>query len=144
MHRSALRPLSEVSGRRTARHNPHRMSVEICRLDELSDPGARGFAVGRGDWPLRGFVVRRGSEVYAYVNRCPHQGHPLNLRPDEFLSRDRAHILCSSHGAVFELEKGVCVVGPCPGRALISLPVRVCDGVVLLDGDADDLANRYA
>ena len=25
------------------------MSVEICRLDELSDPGARGFAVGRGD-----------------------------------------------------------------------------------------------
>ena len=120
------------------------MSAEICRLDELSDPGARGFTIGGGDWPLRGFVVRRGSEVRAYVNRCSHAGHPLNFRPDEFLSSDRAHIVCSSHGAMFELENGVCVAGPCPGRALIALPVRVCDGVIVLDADPDELANRYA
>jgi hypothetical protein len=23
----------------------------ICALSELDDPGARGFAMGRGDWP---------------------------------------------------------------------------------------------
>jgi hypothetical protein len=32
----------------------------ICPLHELADPGAKGFTLGSGDWPLRGFVVRRG------------------------------------------------------------------------------------
>jgi nitrite reductase/ring-hydroxylating ferredoxin subunit len=60
----------------------------ICALDELDDPGARGFTMGRGDWPLRGFVVRRGAEIRAYVNHCPHAGHELNLRPHAFLAAD--------------------------------------------------------
>ena len=54
----------------------------ICPLHELADPGARGFTMGEGDWPLRGFVVRRGGNVHAYVNHCPHAGFPLNWNPD--------------------------------------------------------------
>ena len=42
-------------------------------------------------------------------------------------------ILCRSHGAAFELETGHCVIGPCAGRALRGLPVRVERGYVLLD-----------
>ena len=42
----------------------------ICALHELDDPGARGFTMGRGTWPLRGFVVRRGAELRAYLNHC--------------------------------------------------------------------------
>ena len=34
----------------------------ICALQELDDPGARGFTLGEGEWPLRGFVVRRARE----------------------------------------------------------------------------------
>ena len=29
----------------------------LCSLAELDETGSRGFAVGEGDWPLRGFVV---------------------------------------------------------------------------------------
>ena len=104
----------------------------ICALAELDDPGARGFTRGEGDWPLRGFVVRRGDLVRAYVNHCPHAGHALDLVPNRFLTPDKGLILCSSHGAVFELERGLCLAGPCTGAHLHSLPIRIAEGYVLL------------
>jgi nitrite reductase/ring-hydroxylating ferredoxin subunit len=108
----------------------------LCALRELDDPGARAFtiAVGedRSDWPLRGLVVRRGAEVRAYVNRCPHAGHPLNLRPHDFLTPDRTLLLCNSHGALFEIDTGLCVAGPCSGARLRPVPVEIRDGYVLL------------
>lgn len=108
----------------------------ICALDELADPGARGFTLGGGDWPLRGVVVRRGPSLNAYVNRCPHAGHPLNLRPNEFLTPDRSLLLCHSHGALFEFATGLCVAGPCTGARLRPVPVDVQQGYVLLASDA--------
>lgn len=110
-------------------------AVDICRLADLADPGSLAFSVGEGDWPLRGFVVRSGNEVFAYVNRCPHAGHPLNWRPDEFLTPDRTLIMCRSHGALFEIKDGACVAGPCAGRALQTLRVRVENDVVRLETD---------
>jgi nitrite reductase/ring-hydroxylating ferredoxin subunit len=104
----------------------------ICPLHELGDPGARGFTMGGGDWPLRGFVVRRGAIVRAYVNHCPHAGFPLNWQPDQFLAPHAPLILCVMHGALFDIEDGKCVSGPCEGAALRSLPVSVQDGCVLL------------
>ena len=110
-------------------------AVTICRLADLSDPGSRSFFVGEGDWPLRGFVVRKGDQVFGYVNRCPHAGHPLNRQPDEFLTPDRQHILCRSHLAMFELETGECVAGICAGRSLQELRVRIENELVILEVD---------
>ena len=105
----------------------------ICALHELADPGAKGFTMGEGEWPLRGFVVRRGDDVRAYVNHCPHAGFPLNWTPDGFLAPEAPLILCVMHGALFEIEGGACVSGPCQGKALRPLPVRVERGYVLLE-----------
>jgi nitrite reductase/ring-hydroxylating ferredoxin subunit len=105
----------------------------ICPLHELADPGARGFTMGRGDWPLRGFVVRRGGLVRAYVNHCPHAGFPLNWNPHAFLAPAAPLILCSMHGALFDMESGLCVAGPCEGLGLRALPVRVERGYVMLE-----------
>jgi len=108
----------------------------ICRLSDLSG-GARGFTLGGGDWPLRGFVVRVGATVHGYLNRCPHAGHPLDLLPQRFLTADGTLILCSSHGALFEKATGYCVAGPCAGRALTPLALQVKCGLVLLDDSVD-------
>jgi len=116
----------------------------ICRLDELADPGARSFTAGAGDWPLQGFVVRSGSSVYAYLNRCPHRGHALNWHPEEFLTPDERLIICASHGAVFEISSGACVGGPCRGIGLTSLDVIVERGHVLLTEDPQTLASAHA
>ena len=108
----------------------------VCRLSEL-EGGARGFTLGRGDWPLRGFVVRVGATVRGYLNRCPHAGHPLDLLPQRFLTADGTLILCSSHGALFEKATGLCVAGPCAGRALTPIALQVSCGFVLLDDSVD-------
>ena len=105
----------------------------ICPLHELEDPGARGFTMGAGDWPLRGFVVRRGAIVRAYVNHCPHAGFPLNWQADQFLAPHAPLILCVMHGALFDIEDGRCVSGPCEGLSLHQLPVSVEKGYVILD-----------
>jgi nitrite reductase/ring-hydroxylating ferredoxin subunit len=109
----------------------------ICRLSDIEDCGARGFAIGTGDWPLRGFVVRVRDEVRGYLNRCPHVGHPLNLRPHRFLTSDGAMVLCTSHGALFEKLTGYCVAGPCAGRSLQALPLVIESGFVLLADEFD-------
>jgi len=109
----------------------------VCRLSEVERHGARGFTIGGGDFPLRGFVVRVGEGVRGYVNRCPHAGHPLDLLPQRFLTPDGALILCASHGALFEKASGQCVAGPCVGRGLTPVPLEVRSGLVLLAEDVD-------
>jgi nitrite reductase/ring-hydroxylating ferredoxin subunit len=49
------------------------IEISVGKLDELGDPGCREFQIGDGDWPLHGFVVRQGNDVYAYENYCVHQ-----------------------------------------------------------------------
>lgn len=109
----------------------------VCRLADLEEHGSRAFTVGGGSWPLRGFVVRCGNEVRGYLNRCPHAGHPLDLRPHRFLTPDRALILCSSHGALFDKDEGRCLAGPCAGARLRPVPLQVVGEIVLIAAHAD-------
>ncbi|HUQ09150.1 MAG TPA: Rieske 2Fe-2S domain-containing protein [Steroidobacteraceae bacterium] len=116
----------------------------LCSLAELEPTGSRGFSVGEGDWPLRGFIVRTATGIAAYVNYCPHAGHPLNFRPNRFLTPDGNLIMCSSHGALFARDDGLCIAGPCQGQRLTPIPVEVTAGYVMLgEGvDVDRLANE--
>ncbi|MFI4869352.1 MAG: Rieske (2Fe-2S) protein [Steroidobacterales bacterium] len=125
---------------------PIDLAQVLCRMEDLPANGCREFRLGGGDWPLRGFVLRVGDGVRAYVNRCAHLHYPLNYTPHGCLTRDGSMIQCSVHGAIFEKDTGYCVAGPCYGRSLIGLPVRVESGCVLLanEADADELAARYA
>ena len=97
----------------------------LCGIDDLADPGSKGFVFRDGEDLFQGFIVRRGGEVFGYLDRCPHAGFPLALDPDRYLTRDGALILCSSHGALFRPGDGVCVAGPCAGRVLRTWPVTV-------------------
>lgn len=115
------------------------MTETVCKLADLDATGARGFAVGEGEWPLQGFVVRLPTgRVRAWINRCPHAGHPLDLKPHRFLSADRQWIVCASHGAQFSPHDGTCVFGPCTGKSLQPLEVFVeGDEIKLMLGDAE-------
>lgn len=108
--------------------------IVVCRLEELDDPGSKEFRIGEGDWPFKGFVVRQGNAVYAYQNFCMHAGHPLNWKPDRFLTADGSQIICASHGAIYEIKSGECVAGPCPGRKLRPVEVEIRDDEVIVRG----------
>jgi len=111
----------------------------ICSLIDLPDPGSKEFKIERSQWPLYGFVVRKGDAIAAYVNRCPHAGHPLNLRPDRFFTPDESLLMCNSHGALFDVATGRCVAGPCSGKSLTPIPIRVEGDEIVLDVAEGDL-----
>lgn len=104
----------------------------LCRLDDIPDGGAKGFSLPEAEGPGEIFLVRAQGRVYGYVNCCPHIGTPLEFLPDRFLTRDGSQILCSTHGARFEIATGRCVAGPCRGQFLRPLRLKVEEGMVLL------------
>jgi nitrite reductase/ring-hydroxylating ferredoxin subunit len=74
------------------------------------------------------FVVNKDGQYFAYRNSCPHLGVELNWNEHVFLDFDKAFIQCSTHGALFTIEDGQCVAGPCSGQALQALPLEINDG----------------
>ncbi|HLU60864.1 MAG TPA: Rieske (2Fe-2S) protein [Gammaproteobacteria bacterium] len=105
--------------------------LDICGVDDLAEPGAKEFEIenSRGQkW--YGFLVKKDGAFHAYANACPHTGAMLNWGPDRFLTRAGDRIMCGVHGALFEIDTGLCVAGPCQGQSLRDLEVRVEDGRV--------------
>lgn len=110
---------------------PQTATHDLCALNELSDPGSRGFEIDRGqDQPLRLFVVRKDGALSAFLNSCPHTGAPLEWQPDQFLDMEGSFIECAIHGALFRPEDGYCLRGPCVGDSLQRLELTVVDGRV--------------
>lgn len=107
--------------------------TRLCRLDDLDDPGSAGFAIEQNGERVPVLLVRRGGEVFAYRNACPHIGAPLDFRPGQFLDLERRHILCANHGALFAIEDGRCLAGPCAGQALSPVRVAIQDGWVSVE-----------
>ena len=99
----------------------------LCGEDEISDPGSRAFVLHSVQGVIHAFVVRQGDQFHAFVNQCPHTGVELNWGGDNFLDLESQFIQCSMHGALFRLPDGVCVYGPCRGRALQRLDARVVE-----------------
>ena len=93
------------------------------------------FRVERAGRVVEGFVVHWEGEYYAYVNRCPHVGTPLDLWPNEFLSDDGRLFVCSTHGAIFEPATGRCVAGPCAGDRLTALTVHRDGDTIVVRGE---------
>lgn len=106
--------------------------ILIGTMAELSEGGSRGFSVVLDGGTLEGFLVRSGGVVYAYRNSCPHTGAPLDWTPDSFLDLDGTLIQCALHGALFQIQTGLCVHGPCVNQHLTPLPVDVVDGRIFL------------
>jgi len=105
----------------------------LCAVDEIPEPGSRGFEIDTGgEQPLRVFVVRKDGVLACYRNRCPHTGAPLEWLPDQFLDLDNSFIQCAIHGALFRPEDGYCLRGPCVGQSLEQIDVEQRDGQLLI------------
>lgn len=104
----------------------------LCRVDDIPADGSAGFSVDGPGGRTFFMVIRRGDDVHVYVNSCPHLGTPLDFTPGRFLSLDKTHILCATHGALFRIEDGFCVSGPCAGKSLQAAPMEIRDGLILL------------
>lgn len=90
----------------------------LCPGAALGEGCSRGLRVA----DLSLLAVRRQGQVYLYENRCPHRGVPLEWQADRFLDSSGSLIQCATHGALFLIDSGECVAGPCAGQSLRALP----------------------
>lgn len=94
-------------------------------LDQLEEGACQEFEISRQppQHALQGFALKRDQRIYAYRNQCPHTGVTLNWLANQFMDVDNQYIQCATHGALFRVEDGLCVRGPCAGASLMRLPV---------------------
>ncbi|SIT51434.1 Ferredoxin subunit of nitrite reductase and ring-hydroxylating dioxygenase [Paraburkholderia piptadeniae] len=112
----------------------------LCPLDDIPDGGGKEIACSGADERAGKpaiVVLRRGDDVWAYRNMCPHFSIPLNYEADTFWTYEAEHLMCAHHSAMFRFEDGVCVDGPCLGAALTRVPVRI-EARMVVEEDADD------
>ena len=120
----------------------------LCNLDDLEATGACGIerpdAPDRRELvnappgtfdgpPQRIVVVRSGQNIHAFVNSCPHMGLPLELFPNRFLDETGEQLVCSTHGARFNVSDGECTRGPCRGDVLRPVILEFSGEKVLFD-----------
>ena len=105
----------------------------LCDLTDIADGGSKGFEISVGNSQFELFVARKGNYVYAYENSCPHTGGPLDWTPDQFIDNESGHILCATHGALFRVETGQCLAGPCNGDWLRALSVSLDGSKIFLE-----------
>ena len=103
-------------------------------------PEGRAYPFIRKGWDNEALVFRDGTQVKAFINRCPHLPLTLDIGTGSFFTKDGGELLCSNHGARFRREDGECTWGPCKGHALIPIPCAwSSDGShLLLELDAVD------
>lgn len=82
------------------------------------------------------FAVKKDDEIFLYLNRCPHLGTPLEWSEDDFLDSEKALIRCATHGALFQIDNGKCLVGPCQGKHLHSIPFSLENGEIKVEEQA--------
>ncbi|VTZ27200.1 conserved hypothetical protein [Methylocella tundrae] len=112
----------------------------ICEAETIAPGAAKAFSLSRindaGDpetFPI--FVIHTAADEYlGYVNACPHKGVLLNKGPGTFFTQDRKLLECGQHGAMFDIDTGLCVDGPCKAQSLEPVALAVIDGDICLCG----------
>ncbi len=102
-------------------------------LDALAD-GGEGL---RFELPVEGqrkdgsqqtepaFVVQANGNVFGYLNRCGHVPVELDWPEGQFFDDEAVFIVCATHGASYSPQSGACLGGPCAGRGLVKLDIKI-------------------
>jgi nitrite reductase/ring-hydroxylating ferredoxin subunit len=104
----------------------------IASLAELSGGNAIVFTYKQDGIRREGFALLANGKIVCYENLCRHLPVKLDSGSRHFLTKSGCHILCQSHGALYQLETGFCERGPCAGASLIALPYCVKQEIVYL------------
>lgn len=68
----------------------------------------------------------------AYLSRCAHVGVELDWMKGEFFDDSGLYLICSTHGATYVLQSGLCIGSPCRGKSLQCLETGERDGNIFL------------
>jgi nitrite reductase/ring-hydroxylating ferredoxin subunit len=101
-------------------------------MDDITDGCAITRSATLNGNPEEVLIVRRGREVWAYRNSCPHFSVGLDAQPGVIYTYQSSVLMCAHHSALFRFEDGECIDGPCQGFQLDAVPVHIDGEQVML------------
>lgn len=118
--------------------NAPETGTRLCTLAEIDDGAALMLTLGSTAPTFDMLVLRSGSSLFGYLNRCSHFGVPLANQQKHLRYQPHEHFQCNVHYARYNWTDGRCVSGECAGEGLVPIPLVVVDGHICigkLDGD---------
>lgn len=115
--------------------------VKLCTIEDIKENGAFGAYISINGID-KSFILTIDPDlsiphkpvIRAYKNICPHIRTPLETFPNEFLDQsDSTILICSTHGARFQIKDGICISGPCIGQSLTPVSIKIRDNDIYLD-----------
>ena len=108
---------------------------KVCHLNDVEEEESREFYIPAAEGEKSIIAVKKDGIFALYENNCPHLGVPMNIEPDRFLDIEKNFIMCSTHGALFKIDDGECVHGPCMGQFLTPVPHEIRGEEVFISND---------
>ena len=114
------------------------MQKVVAKDADVGDRQTVKFRYRENGVEKEGFVIRYRGRLFAYRTECRHIPMTMDWVENRFLTRDRCHIQCATHGARYEIDSGLCIEGPPAGESLrrFAVEVRGEDVVVTLPEEA--------
>ena len=102
-------------------------------LKQFANHSVKSFSAKVSGKVFHGFVIKKENQFFAYQNLCQHLSIPLDVgKTGDLLSYDRRSIQCATHGALYEIETGLCTAGPCEGANLVIVKVEKFEDQLVL------------
>ncbi len=103
--------------------------VELAKLQDLQEGETKLISV-EGEPPYRSIVLVKSKDQFlAYWNVCQHIAIPLDGGLGS-LPLIGGYLVCSTHGAKYEVTDGTCVKGPCTGSKLPAIELEMTDDAI--------------
>lgn len=99
--------------------------VVIRKEDFDKDPSTVKFKFLEEGKEHSGFIVLFQQKYYAYKNKCQHLAVELDWDNNEFFEEEEKFIVCATHGALYDPQTGKCLMGPCLGKNLEILSIKI-------------------
>lgn len=114
------------------------MTIEVGAgsVADLDETTARVVPLPPLPWDLHReaiVILDERRRPRAYLNRCKHLPVPLDGASRDFFDATKRYLICGTHGALYERATGFCVSGPCRGKTLTAIEIRLdADGSIAL------------
>jgi nitrite reductase/ring-hydroxylating ferredoxin subunit len=117
------------------------LGTVLCALEDVPRDNGREVFFGEGEKAFRVVLFRLDTsdeaspELRAYINECPHFFIQYNFNAETFCVYEidgQKDLMCAHHTAMFHLDDGRCYEGPCLGKRLIEVPVKLTNRQVVI------------
>jgi len=99
----------------------------LCNIDDIEEGHVRRAIFPDGNSQQTMILVRDDESAHAFENLCPHYNLPLDFKGDDFMHPERNLLRCKNHQALFRMNDGVCIEGPCVGKRLKVVDIEVIE-----------------